>query len=310
MQALTMISNHVREFPLPELGYYVASNTFNRLVTLSYHRSASSGQPWAAAADPFEIEMRKRVFWSAMLILVPNAGRLGRPMPIRYKDFDVEVPVNAIDQPVVAAGDPAQSPGYCSFKVAHEAFKVVLIFMEMYHFLYAARKSPDDYMDFVRKAETQIAEWVENWDPIFQDSRQDKSGAATTNVNMLRYYAEEFRLVLFHPSLSLTKSVEFNESNLRKCLDATDEMLRTAMTIKELHVTSGTWDNCAAYLLAMQTTIYGHSHFRAELTQDKMRKLKADMDSWLEILGEVGRLVGKEYPSPSINLLDHFSNAS
>ena len=298
MQALVMIANHVREFPLPELGWLVATSTFNRLVKLNYHRSPSSGQPWAAGKSFLEIEMRRRVFWSAMMILIPVAGRLGRPMPVRIQDFDVEIPLAIDDQQVVATGigDPKQ--GHCSFLVALEGFKVVPIFMELYSFLYAARKSPEDYVEFIRKAEARITRWAKEWHPEFQNQPMDNH-IGLTNSTILRYYALEFRLVLYHPSLSLKKSAQFNESSLRKCLEVTDEMLQNVQIMKRLRVMDGTWSNCAAYLLAMQTTIYGVSQLRAELTPEKMHKLRADMESWLDILGEAGKLVGRtqiKYP--------------
>ena len=301
MQALVMITNHVREFPLPELGYFVATKTFNRLVQLNYHRSpaaaaaaSAGGQPpaWAADKSALEIELRKRVFWSSITILVPAAGRLGRPMPVRFEDFDVEIPLAIDDTQVLAAGAGDSKQGHCSFLVALEGFKVVPIFMELYGFLYAARKTPEEYTSFVRRAEARISAWTRDWHPDFQRQPTDDDIALANGI-ILRYYAQEFRLVLYHPSLSLTRSVPFNEANLRRCLEATDEMLRTVLVMKRLRVMDGTWNNCAAYLLAMQTTIYGHGQLRAELTPETLQKLRVDMEAWLDILGEVGSLVGK-----------------
>ena len=294
MQAAAMLCVHVRNFPKPEIVWTAISATFNRLVQLGYHRSASSGQPWVAQKKFVEIELRKRVFWSVLAIHITASGKLGRPMPIRCEDFDVELPLAVDDDQLLEAGLDESKKGLCYFMVGLEAIKIVPIYIDLYNFLYAAKKSPDEYVEFVGEAEKRIADWKKQWHPMFKQADSSSNNPLTRVwILYLNMWSLEYRLLLFHPSLSMTKSIRFNEANLRKCLEATREILHYAMAIQELKSLDTTWGSCAVYMLAIQTTIYGRGQLKADLDREKVNQLKQDMSSWLSIMGDIGRLLGK-----------------
>ena len=73
-------------------------------IELGLHRSASAWQGDAAESDPHIIEMRKRIFWSLLVIHVSLSGKLGRPMPLRMEDFDIEI------REIVADNLPGERP--------------------------------------------------------------------------------------------------------------------------------------------------------------------------------------------------------
>lgn len=291
MQALAMISAHTRTFPRPEVGWIVMSATFNRLIQLDYHRSASSEQAWVAEKSFLELEMRKRVFWSCLVLVASANGKLGRPMPLRWEDFDVEFPLAVNDEQLTATGLDESKNGPCHFLPAAESFRIEPIFSELYSTLYALRKSPQDPKQFVEKAEKRLQDW---WDTRHPDLKEESSNPLMQVLSQyLRSWCMEYRLILYHPSLSFSKSHSFNESNLKKCMEAAKGLLSVVTVLKDFKTMDTTWYNCAVYILAIQTTLYGHYQFRDDLTGERMSQIRSDMDDWLSIMGDVGCLLGE-----------------
>ena len=295
MQALAMICIHTRHFPRPEVGWFVMSGTFNRLIQLNYHRAATPEEPWVGRKSFLEIEIRKRVFWTVLTVLITASGKLGRPMPIRYEDFDVEIPRPVADEMLLETGLEDSDTGSCYFLVALEAFKVEPIFIELYNSLYAARRTPEDYEEFVSKAEDRIQRWTEKWHPQFHSPTSDNP-FTQFYIKYLTSWSLEYRLLLYHPSLSLAKSADSNNAKMRKCLAVAQEWLQLVKVIQRFNGLDTTWYNCALYMLAIQTTLYGHFQLKDELTPEIMNQLRRDMDSWLSIMGDVGNLLGKKFP--------------
>ena len=289
MQALALLCSHTRNFAKPEVAWAMTVLTFNRLIQLDYHRSAKVKHPWATGMSFLEIEIRKRVFWSVLTILVTANGKLGRPMPIRYEDFDVEVPCAINDEQITETGLDKSKKDLCHFLIGVEAFKIQPIFLDLYNTLYAARKPSIDPAEFVRNAEKRLQGWIDSWPAELDDPTNPRT---TVFHQFLRAWSQEYRLLLYHPSLSLTKDPEANETNLKKCMHAAKEMLEIATILKDFKTLDTTWYNCAVYILAIQTTLWGHLQFKNELSQEKVDTIRADMEAWLSIMGEIGILLG------------------
>jgi hypothetical protein len=67
VQALALICGHLRNFPKPGASWMLTQTTLALAIELGLHRSAKR---WAAEAmpNPLDVEMRKRIFWSIMMI--------------------------------------------------------------------------------------------------------------------------------------------------------------------------------------------------------------------------------------------------
>ena len=290
MQAMAMISAHTRTFPKPEVGWIAFSATFNRLIQLDYHRSASSEQSWVAQKSFLELEMRKRVFWSVLVLGASANGKLGRPMPMRWEDFDVEFPLAVNDEQLTPTGRDESQKGPCHFLPAIESFRIEPIFADLYNTLYALRKLPQNPERFLEKAESRLQDW---WDTRHPDLSEDSSNPLMRVLSQsLRSWTMEYRILLYHPSLSLSESPSFNEMHLRKCMEAAKGLLGIVTVLKNYKTMDTTWYTCAMYILAIQTTLYGYHQFRNELTSEKLKALREDMSSWLSIIGDVGWMLG------------------
>lgn len=300
VQALTMICIHMRTFPKPEASWIVTSMAFSKAIELGLHRAVKPGIDSPGSKSLLEVEMRKRTFWCVTIIYVTISGKLGRPMPIREEDYDVALPLAVGDELLQEAGLDTTRKSRCNFLVGIEAFKVEPIFMDLYRYMYAAKRSPKDYTQFVAAAEKRIKSWHDQWPAEFHENPQLNK----IFTEYLHLWKHEFRLLLHHPSLSMTKSVQVNDTNLRTCLSVSHDMLKHVKELQPLKSLDTTWQSCAVYILAIQTTLYGHSQLKSELTPEKLDSLRSDMEQWLSIMGDIGALLGRwESIRPLLHLL-------
>lgn len=293
VQALTMLSLHLRSFPKPGACWMMTTTTFNVAIELGLHRSARRWALTTPKRSLLEIEMRKRIFWSILVIHIIISGMLGRPMALSADDFDVELPEPIDDDLLDDRGLDESKPGKCSFLVGIEVFKIEPIFMDLYNNIYAVKRSPHTYIDTIRRLEYRMSQCCEQWP-------RELIARSATNAEEGRVYAQymnvwelEFRLLLRHPSLSLTTSTEFNHENLSICMEVSKKMLHHVKQIQSYKSLDTNWQTGALYVLALSTTLYGHMERRDQITTADFMALREDMDAWLSIMGDVGQLLGK-----------------
>ena len=293
VQALAMICAHVRNFPNPEISFILVNMAFSKAIELGLHKSHKRLSSEKTQMTTLEIEMRKRVFYSLLTIYVTISGKLGRPMPIRPEDFDIEIPEPMLDHLLDEKPTDGSRRGKCSFTVGVEAFKVSTIFMAVYQNIYSTRRSPSTYIDFVRSADKRIDMWRDQWPAEFRVEPSPANPVISIFIHYLHMWRLEYRLLLRHPSLSLTTSTQFNEANLRACMETCRDMLARVQSLQALKSLDTTWYNCAVYILAIQTTLYCYSQLPDLLTAENLVTLKEDMDRWLDIMGSIGNMMGK-----------------
>ena len=291
VQALAMICEHVRFFPDPEIGWTLTHMALNKAVELGLHRSVSRLASTNMHVTLFDLEMRKRIFWSLITISVTVNGKLGRPMPFRFRDFDVEIPEPLDDDLFDESSIKTSSNGNCQFLIAIEAFKVLPIFMDLYDEIHSTPRT-SAYIEFVRNAEKRIKTWCEQWPVELRNNTQSTNPMLSCFNHYLNMFALEFRLLLRHPSLSLTKSAKFNDESLKCCMETCHEMMIRAHALQMTKSLDTTWCSCAVYVLAVQTTLYGHSQSNSQLSVEALKEVKADMEVWLSIMGHIGSLLG------------------
>ena len=302
MQALAMICAHVRSLPNPEICWSISNIAISKAIELGLHRSASSAKGDIGQKDKLHLEIRKRVFWSLIAILVTVSGKIARPMPLRVEDFDIEFPEPVDDRLPGETGVNSSVRGTCSFLIGIEAFKLEPIFMELYNEVYSPRRSPSSYVDFVRQSERKLKMWCNQWPVELREDPHSTDWRLKFFTQYLNLWALEFRLLLRHPSLSCTVSAKHNVESLRECLEICHEMMGRAQILQQARGLDTTWCSCAVYICAIQTTLYGHSQLKHELTREGLNLLKADMEVWLTIMGDLGNLLGM-FTSASLSVL-------
>ena len=292
VQALTILCLHLRSFPKPGAGWMITTMTINMAIDLGLHRSA---RQWASSVPKkncLELEMRKRVFWSILVIHLNISGKLGRPMALRPDDFDIEIP-EALDDDLLDENRLDTSrPGRCGFLVGIEAYKIEQIYMDLYNNVYAVKRSPKTYIESVRRLDNRARQWCEGWPPELLSESVAENEERRVQAQYLNIWLLEFRLLLRHPSLSLTPSTEFNHENLTVCMEVSQKMLHHVKQIQWYKSLDTNWQNGALYVLAISTTLFGHWERREDITTATFETLKDDMEAWLSIMGDVGGLLG------------------
>lgn len=292
VQALTIICLHLRNFPKPGACWMMTTMTVNMAIDLGLHRSA---RQWASSVPKrnlLELEMRKRVFWSILVIHLNISGKLGRPMAFRPEDFDIEIPEALDDDLLDENGLVTSRSGRCGFLVGIEAYKVERIYMDLYNNIYAVKRSPKTYIESVRRLDNRVRQWNEGWPSELLPDRVAENEEGRVQAHYLNIWLLEFRLLLRHPSLSLTSSTEFNHENLTVCMDVSQKMLHHVKQIQWYKSLDTNWQNGALYVLAISTTLFGHWERKEEITTATFETLKDEMQSWLSIMGDVGGLLG------------------
>lgn len=294
VQALTLICTHLRNFPKPGASWILCQTTMSLAIELGLHRSSKR---WAADATPnrLDVEIRKRTFWAILTIHVTLSGKLGRPMPFRYEDFDVEMPELIDDELLSENGLDTSRPGRCMHEIGLHAIRMIPLYMELYSTIYAVRRHPDTYIGTISKLEAKLRTWKEGLPP---DLVNGEAGTNEQEGRVFALYAQiwtlEFRLLLRHPSVSMTKDPAFNAESMRICVEASRQMLGVVRQLQKYKSLDTTWYNSAVYVMAITTTLFAQWDKRGDTSAADLAALREEMDMWLDIMGDVGALLGKQ----------------
>ena len=291
VQALAMLCLHVRNSPKPTACWMITSIVLHLAIELGLHRSAKSWAP-TAKLTPLEIELRKRVFWSILVIHIIIAGNLGRPLALGSDDWDVEMP-EAADDELLSDRIDTSNPGMCNFLVGVQSFHVMPIQMDLYNSIYAVKRSPQTYVETVLSLERRLREWQERWPSELKIDSASDNELGRVHAQYLAIYPLHIRLLLRHPSLSLAASSEFNNQNLTICMDVSRQLLYHVKQLQRYKSLDGTWQTGALYVLAIATTLFGHWERRDQIGMKELAALKDDMRSWLDIIGDMSSMLGR-----------------
>lgn len=294
VQAMAMLCIHLRALPKPGACWMMTSTTLNLAIELGLHRSMRSWAPSSRKISVLEIELRKRVFWSVLVVHIVISGKLGRPMALREEDYDVELPQAVDDNLLSEDGIDTSKEGKCDFLVGMTSFEFEPICIDLYNNIYAVKRSPQTYIETVLRLESRIQRYIDSWD-VDQLREWSLADDMTKVYPMyIRMWPLEFRLLLRHPSLSLTSSTDFNDESLSICMDISKQILGIIKQLQAWKSLDSNWQTGALFVLAVSTTLFGHWERRDELTLPGFEELKEDMRAWLSIMGDMGRLLGKQ----------------
>jgi hypothetical protein len=284
VQALAMICHHLRNFPKPGAAWIMTSVTYLFALELGLHRSVKNWADGTGSLSKLDVEMRKRVFWTLNALQVNLNGRLGRPMPISNGDIDVEFPEPMKDclPEEEAQLDPFHQ---CSFQVGIQIAKYTTLELDLYKTMYSIRYSPSAYMDGLKRLEAGIQQWK---DDLPYELRDPSNATQDDQIFTLylEYWYQAFHLLLHHPAVCRSTDPALMDSNLDKCLDASQKMLQNCHTLMLKKSLDIPWINTVVYIAAMFTTLFVSAKRKDQLAPVDMGRLKGDMTTWVNVLGE------------------------
>jgi hypothetical protein len=288
VQALAMIVSHTRNFPKPECSLTMASYAFGKAIEMNLHRAVKIPGGGTTIAN----EVRKRVWWAVVAILATLNGRLGRPMPISVEEFDVDFPLAINDEYIGEEGilDPSKI-GHCNYNVGLTGFKITPLYIEMYSKLYSVRRDPSKYLQVVSQLEEALRDLLDN---LPDELRVEKCQQPNQIFALYtQAFCLEFTLCLRHPSVCLTDDPKICADNTRICEDTARKLLKVVGSLYKFKSLDTTWYQQAVYIGAIFSTLVAHWQRRYETTAFEIVTLREDMSLWLNIIGEIGRLLGK-----------------
>ncbi|KAI0006599.1 hypothetical protein F4779DRAFT_620429 [Xylariaceae sp. FL0662B] len=286
VQALTMICAHTMRFPKPGPSILMTNYTLSMALDLGLHRA------WRKPGEGtnLENELRKRIWWTLLGTSVALNGRMGRPMPLRLEEIDVEFPEMIPDELLTEEGVDTTKAGKCTYEIGVMAFKITMLFLEMYANIYCARRDPDRYLAVVEALEAQLKAWRDNLPNGLR-----LSGAENDNP-MFPLYAEymalEFRLSLRHPGTNATNDPKMIATNTKICGEVASDMLRIVHKLYRLKSLDTTWHCISIYIVAIFSTLVEHWQRRHDITAAELQVLREDMGHWLDIIAETQSLIG------------------
>lgn len=291
VQSLALISHHQRNFPRPGPAWIMISTTFLLAVELGFHRSTKAWADTTSKMGKLEIEMRKRIFWTMHALATNLCGRLGRPMPISLDDIDVEFPEPLND---CLPGEDTNLTPYrkCSFQVGIQIAKYTVWSTKLYRTIYALNHENRSYDDTLKKLEAGIHQWKEELPSELRDPARASQDDYIFAL-YLEYWYQEYRLLLHHPAVCRSKDPDVINSNLDKCLSASQKMLQACNEMRKIRSLDIPWINAVVYIAAAFTTLFIYFQRRDQMSSVDMTRLRSDMDQWVDLMGECGQLLGK-----------------
>ncbi|KAK4953079.1 hypothetical protein LTR10_008785 [Elasticomyces elasticus] len=291
LQALALICLQLRNQPRPGASWHFTNTVLGLAIESGLHRSAKAWPSASSALDPHTIEMRKRVFWTIMLFHINCSGNFGRPQPLRFEDLDIELPDPVHDH--LPEENGLSEWKKCSFRAGLEGFKLLKILSRIYSTIYAVNpaSSGEPYERSVRQLEKDLEEFER------QIPAQLAGGVETVQEDricalFLQLSISECQLLLHHPSLCRSNSPQVYSQNLDLCLEAGNKMMGAAHKLMQLKSLDTTLYYTTDFLAAICTTLFAYTERKAQLSSEDSRRLRADMDTWLDVLGPVGQMLG------------------
>jgi hypothetical protein len=172
--------------------------------------------------------------------------------------------------------------------------KLLQILMQVYATVYSVRPDNEPYESAIRRLDRELELFRAELDPRIS------GGPKTVDEDIcpalyLQTGEEELRIILHHPSFSRAGSPDTFAKNLEICLSASKKLLTSATTLKNIMCLDTTWYYSIDYLVAIFTTLFYWTQKQDQMSSAELQQVRAEMDQWLEVMGDVGKLLGMYY---------------
>ena len=284
MQAMALLLLHARVLPKPGYTWHFSTHILNRAIDLGYHRSQSKVSISRHERDsPLALEMRKRVFWAVLGICVSTASKLGRPMPLRMEDIDVEMPIPMEDTEISDRGIASSFSGKCSFWGGVYFHKLQPLLLELYNNFVSVRRPGAEYLRNLEIMDAKIKDYRQSWSKDI--AAEEQTGSLIVATHHVDDWAAEFELVLHHPRLCTANSPEVMERNLDTCHKAAKRLLSNANELFTIfRGVDFTWHSTVGYVLALGITLHIHRQRLHQMTRESFDAMRTELKEWLTIM--------------------------
>jgi transcription factor-like protein len=287
VQALAMLAIFSRNYQKPEATWFVVHPAMWAAVEFGLNRSADMlDEEDRRKLTPHDIEMRKRIFWIIFSISANLSGRLGRPLPLRVQDIDIEFP-SPIHDCLPHETDLTEFEK-CSFRICIVASKFTALLAQLYASPLAIRRNAQTFQADLAQLEQEHQAWQASIPPELLNTSK-ATGRALTSALRVRTWDLEFQFFLHHPVLCRNA---YSEASLKKCLDICDQFLHTVNELRLNNSMESQWAFVALLLAVIFTVLFVYDVREKDVTEEDFQKLQKDMQMWQRILEEIGEMQG------------------
>lgn len=291
MQALNLLLIHSRNLPKPGNSWGLSTLILNRCIDLNYHRSSHKAH---LRGGLLEIELRKRVFWSTLSITISVAIKLGRPMPMRMEDIDVEMPLAVEDSELSEqTGIVSSLSGKCNFRPAYFIYQQCSLLVTLYNKIMSVQLPEADYIQTLESLESDITKWEREYDLESARDEQDE-GNFKVKALFISTWAAETRLLLHHPSFCMTNSPEIREKSLEICHQSSLTLLQNLQCLfDKFRGADFTWHMTVTFVLAAGMAVYVHDQRKQSMTRERYTNMQHELRGWLRIMSSADKIIGE-----------------
>ncbi|KAK9457627.1 fungal-specific transcription factor domain-containing protein, partial [Dipodascopsis uninucleata] len=295
VQAFVLLLVFLRPSPRPQASWALGRIAMTLAIQMGLHRENVQSVGSKPVVSIREAQMRKRVFWCLLSLESAVSNRLGRPLALNNRNFDVELPM-AVDDDFLddPSGDYSDRP--CSFLPALALFGLTRISSGVYSTFYAVKKpTADEYERLVIQFEQEL----EQWKITLPESLTWKPSDPTGDLRDKRYAGimwltvNELHLFIRHPSGSTTSNQKFNDKSRNMSVRIARELLHTMHNLMKINHVESTWYNVSVLLTSLFTTLYGAWSLK-DISTVEINQVKEDVDIALSVIDEIAISLGTD----------------
>lgn len=292
-QALTMICVFVRWLAVPDNAWSITNTVFSLLIDRGYnHRPINPYDHSSSKEEILEQELRRRLFYCMLCLMVKLNGRLGRPMTIRREDYDVELPRLLNDD--LEDAQPGPEPHQCNYYMILTMAQDAEISLEMYGRLFALHPTID-YEEGLTKLERKLESLRQGLPELLTGGAQAENavvGLTQANTLWVQLLHHDCQIKLHHPALCRSRKPEVINRNLDICVESSRKVLELLVKIWENGTIDTTWAMITDTSAAAFTLLYALWERRDQTTLDDWSELKALTDQAIPVIGRNATMFG------------------
>ena len=108
----------------------------------------------------------------------------------------------------------------------------------------------------------------------------------------IQLWGAEYQMLLHHPALCRTSNRSFLNKQFDICLAASHDFLTAMKEVRDMHHLDRGWTTAVTYIGAVGANLFCYYRLREQLKPEQLESLTADMKTAVEVVYDVGELLG------------------
>ena len=304
MQALSLVVIFCRMISKPMYSWSLSNEVLIRAIELDYHQNPENLELSLGEADPLSKEMRVRVWWAILSLVVTVGFRVGTLSPWQSQQSDVPLPQALLDEEITADGISTSVSGNCDYLIAVQLCHLLPLLSDMHQKIFTVRTSAELHSQAVEEFDARIIKWRRDWDLCA--NREPNPERRSIQSLHLDHWTAEYQVMLHHPSVFPTLPVGQFDEHLTKCYAACTRMAKNNAKMASLNSVDCSWHSVGAFTLAFGIIIQVHQlRLPTMRSTVQIKNMRAELRTWMSIVWAVDTVLGNYYRSRMYLFTNH-----